>query len=110
MNSTEGWEDDAEFHKQLKELVQRHLPRGPPENPHAAIDTIMVAGELSADAARHLAAAISATLHISTDKIIAEQSPYRAALGAACHAWILDTYQMRPIDGWRPQVQRKAEL
>ncbi|KAJ9494603.1 hypothetical protein H2202_009855 [Exophiala xenobiotica] len=89
MNSTGGLKEDAEFHKHLKELVERHLPRGPPENPCAAINTIMVAGELSAEAAHQVAAAISDTLLVPIDKITAEQSPYRAALGAACHAYLM---------------------
>ncbi|KAJ9604683.1 hypothetical protein H2200_010797 [Cladophialophora chaetospira] len=78
-------------------VVEQHLPSWTSRS-SSDLETVIIAGELSPNTARITAKAISNILDISPDKVVIDHSPYRAALGAACHAYRMKIYQPRPIE------------
>ena len=114
LESNGSWRHSEDFREALLDLVTQHHPSWKSDSSSSDLETVIMAGDISPETAQKTVNHVSAILSVPPKKVVATHSPYRAAMGAACHAYRIAANPPHPVqDHPGPQELinfRKSEL
>ncbi len=91
------WENSMSFREGLLDVVEKHLPSWVSNKSSSGLETVILSGDIPAERANDIAKSVSNILSLPSEKVIFTDSLYRAAMGAACHAYRVAANPPPPI-------------